>query len=244
MQKSENEFKKERTKSLNANNRRKAEKSFHNFNDLYDNSVFPKLRLRRKNCINMDSVPVTDPLNEALQDFKIDYSDSNYAIKNTNPIFQKCMRENQKTLDARGGRYKQHYKKRTLINLKDKLLHSQTSYERTDFSKVEGQSRNFQKKGEKTAEKFEIVNRSLDHAALAKSVNLRTVKGLKKATKRIKKMKRFSAMLSSKITDEQQKLESEPQEDLQYQGKSIIEARQLLPYINFNYTMYKKQEEE
>ena len=44
-------------------------------------SIFPKIKLQRKNWINFDTVSSSDSLNSVLQDYKIDYSNSHYNEK-------------------------------------------------------------------------------------------------------------------------------------------------------------------
>ena len=49
-------------------------------------SIFPKIKLQRKNCINFETVSSSDSLNSALQDYKIDYSDSLYNQKTSKAV--------------------------------------------------------------------------------------------------------------------------------------------------------------
>ena len=60
----------------------KKKMSLKKLKSLSKNSEFPKLKLKRKNWINFDTLSSSDSLNSVVQDFRIDYSDSHFNEKN------------------------------------------------------------------------------------------------------------------------------------------------------------------
>lgn len=56
------------------------------------NAEFPKLKLERKNCIDLDNVSSDNSLNEILQDYKVDKVDSHYNHK-TDPVLRQVLKQ-------------------------------------------------------------------------------------------------------------------------------------------------------
>lgn len=102
--------------------------------------MFPKLKLQRKNCINLDNLSSTDSLNEVLREYKVDHTKSQFSER-ASPAQRSFFK--QSFTSPKICKMKSAYKKKIIENMQKEAFTGNKGLQKDIMPVIRDSSRNF-----------------------------------------------------------------------------------------------------